>query len=591
MVGKGGDKGNSGLLRDVGPYPTDADFEERVAWVTKYLQNVDLKDCILLAARSALRVLPLLRMALPSINESASTHLENSILPLFRCYFLSIGACIATSDDEIAFFKAIELAHDDALGAADIIEVAYVASEATINSAYAAIGALQAAQSYKDSNKLGDTNAISFAIANSIDASFKAGSLAFSPTATQFTSLRTMKKAIAAFESDLNFLNQTSHLHRRIALASRPLWLDQGPSEITSLWFGLQAIFRKANDDWDIWSDWYFDVLSGARGDQFLFGLNTGQALELWSKVALIDNSIWQEGPTVLNAEFKYLVEKEKKKSSTLSTNFNQVDPSPSEIAEIASPQPFINDAGQLDAKPNAEFNRVIAAEVLKALPRRQKALAETLISSLPRQAPRTIISALNSYTSELSEKHPSPDIVLLDDMVAILNADFKAPDAHEWLVAGLNEAAQRFNEAHWILKEHYPLSGFRDKIIDNIKIKETDIPIRPLQEMIKQLLAQAELLRNEGKVTEKFVAAIRIHASNLDAVLSKGPDLIVDPNDRWQRPSYSSVAKTRVIVNIGGFVKKTLDDLPSKTAAELIKVSLAGSLHKIWDIIVNLIF
>jgi hypothetical protein len=82
-------------------------------------------------------------------------------------------------------------------------------------------------------------------------------------------------------------------------LPTSPLWPQGPPEELKTLWAGLAATLRAANEDWEVWIDWYEARLQGKRSNQ---------RLEI--DRALIPNEIWEEGPAKVNAEIKALIQK-----------------------------------------------------------------------------------------------------------------------------------------------------------------------------------------------------------------------------------------------------------------------------------------
>ena len=79
-------------------------------------------------------------------------------------------------------------------------------------------------------------------------------------------------------------------------------------------------------------------------------------------------------------------------------------------LAEVASPQASINAKEQLDAGPNATFDRPFVDADLPELPSIQRGLADTIRKSLPRNTPPVVGAALESYAEHLLERGDATD-------------------------------------------------------------------------------------------------------------------------------------------------------------------------------------
>jgi hypothetical protein len=70
------------------------------------------------------------------------------------------------------------------------------------------------------------------------------------------------------------------------------------PGRLRFLWEGLHAELLVAKQDWDVWTDWYEARL---RGDPVMENLEIARAT--------IRDEIWNQGPAVVNAEIRRLIE------------------------------------------------------------------------------------------------------------------------------------------------------------------------------------------------------------------------------------------------------------------------------------------
>lgn len=84
-------------------------------------------------------------------------------------------------------------------------------------------------------------------------------------------------------------------------IASSPLWPRRQPDWLQILWQEMKAALDAEKQDWDVWTDWYEARLAGKRSNQ-----------KLEIARAMISNEIWKEGPAKVNAEIKELIKKHK---------------------------------------------------------------------------------------------------------------------------------------------------------------------------------------------------------------------------------------------------------------------------------------
>jgi hypothetical protein len=83
-----------------------------------------------------------------------------------------------------------------------------------------------------------------------------------------------------------------------VELAASPLW-QEVPHHIDVFWKELRAALSMATDaDWKVWTDWYEDRLVGR--------LSFGKPFDI--AVATLPNSLWEQGPSVVNTRIKELI-------------------------------------------------------------------------------------------------------------------------------------------------------------------------------------------------------------------------------------------------------------------------------------------
>ncbi len=256
-------------------FPVTGNHEERRAWFETRLKGRSREDCILLAGRAALRVVPLLRSFVPASERGASPQSEGArhLLGVLRCNALSLVASLAPTSERERFRAAASFS-------AAASAYAYAASAASAYAAYASAAYASAASAYA----------------------------AYASAAASFSA--------AAFAIDLAALDGKAGPRRARTLST--LWPDGMPSEISAEWSKFAQDLRGMGDDFDIWADWYGGgtwngkafpgVLQGtpSRGPS-LFGLTRKKALAVWHDIALIPDEFWKD-PARVNAEMKRIV-------------------------------------------------------------------------------------------------------------------------------------------------------------------------------------------------------------------------------------------------------------------------------------------
>lgn len=250
----------------------------------EWLRKRPREDAVLIAARIALRSLPLLA---PVIHANEEEDRKTVLLPVMRGLLVASVAGFHHLDDlELARLASKVTSSSAALSA--LYE--------TLDSIHSAIDALLSIPQLATKDEL-LVNVVETAIAfeRALEAHTEgAGSAARS-----------------AMIADVLVLEK---LGSHAGLASSPLWLSgrvpksSSPSRFLydpinipepsfRLWNWLRRDLRSANEDWFVWVDWYQDRLDGKAANE-----------DLEVAKALIPDETWDAGPAVLNAEIARLI-------------------------------------------------------------------------------------------------------------------------------------------------------------------------------------------------------------------------------------------------------------------------------------------
>lgn len=190
-------------------------------------------------------------------------------------------------------------------------------------------------------------------------------------------------------------------------LCDGPIWLSSMPEDMRTKWLSLKNSLLQIGSDWDVWTDWYDDRLSGVPANG---------ALEI-AKYTEIAEDAWESGPRVVNPLIGELIERYK------GTGSGKVDPD-----EISEPEPqnavattFISGGGDLiDVDRAAGQDALLDDEDATDRHREAGRLADDIISSFDPSEPganaaKELIGDVEGYRDVLGDTprdaRPSPVI------------------------------------------------------------------------------------------------------------------------------------------------------------------------------------
>lgn len=155
-----------------------------------------------------------------------------------------------------------------------------------------------------------------------------------------------------AVSADATALEASQPMGLRPAdLAIQSLWPTGAPGWAMDNWRDLKKAWLEANQDWQVWSDWYDARLLGATE----YGL-PNENLEL-ARVMIADE-IWQLGPKFVNGYIKRLIAEHEEREifqHAVSDNSNpSIEPVPS---QGPGPQFRANQDGLVDRAPPADLD------------------------------------------------------------------------------------------------------------------------------------------------------------------------------------------------------------------------------------------
>ena len=124
-------------------------------------------------------------------------------------------------------------------------------------------------------------------------------------------------------------------------IARSPLWPNDLPDQLRSLWQELKTALLAADEVWDVWTDWYEDRLDGRVREE-----------ERELAYVRIDEALWKQGPAIVNAEIKRRIEELPAIKSVPADNppFGELQSSSAANAILAAWQPDEHGVVQLEA-------------------------------------------------------------------------------------------------------------------------------------------------------------------------------------------------------------------------------------------------
>ncbi|MEO1491400.1 MAG: hypothetical protein AAFV19_04515 [Pseudomonadota bacterium] len=232
-----------------------------------WLNDRPREDAVLIAARAAVRVAPLLHRVL---GKERPERRKTIVLPVFR---------------------AMAIARFAGTWPTRATEVRGAANAATAYAAAATAAATNAATAAAANAATNSADAAANATANAADAADAADAVANAYVAANATANAAAWTAVQHEASALE--RGASHMD----VSRTQLWPTGTPEEMEEAWVKLKVGLLTADEQWDVWTKWYDDILAGLTPDE-----------DLELAKCLIPDEVWEAGPATLNAEIARLI-------------------------------------------------------------------------------------------------------------------------------------------------------------------------------------------------------------------------------------------------------------------------------------------
>jgi len=245
----------------------------------KWFEGQPREFSVVMASRAALRVVP--RVSDLFDVEGLEVTLSSVLLATFRALASSSAASkYPTAGKELSAVNA----------AANTARTSYTAINTanTARAAYSAVEAVEAAAF--TAYAAGAVEAVEAAVrtAYAAGATFAASSLE--------SYLVPGSALFVVFAADANLLEAGMAPER---LARSPLWPNEKTGGLNVQWQDLKKNLLALNQDWQVWTGWYEDILAGRNRAS----LPDDLAKDLDLKIAKQDNDWWQRGAAAVNKD------------------------------------------------------------------------------------------------------------------------------------------------------------------------------------------------------------------------------------------------------------------------------------------------
>ncbi len=272
-------------------------------------------------------------------------------------------------------------------------------------------------------------------------------------------------------------------------VARRPLWPDKNMGGLEEQWRELKKNLLALNEDWEVWTDWYEDILAGRNRA----GLPDGLAEELELKIALRDNEWWERGAAAVNKDIKAWTVEALETARGGKEQEEHSSQLRSALASVASPDLRLDENGRLDVGPNPRLDVPVLDAEMRNLPEQQSAVVTAILDALPKNTPPIVGACLLPYGEHLASRGVWPIVGLLQQLYSAVETAYLQEEGALW-GEGLAGLFQDFRDNHDQIMRHFPLSKEREELYSQFTLVEgqatNDAIVKPVVEVAEALTA-----------------------------------------------------------------------------------------------------
>jgi len=247
------------------------------------------------------------------------------------------------------------------------------------------------------------------------------------------------------------------------------------------------------NQDWQVWTGWYEDILAGRNRA----GLPDDLAKDLDLKIATQDNDWWQRGAAAVNKDIKDWTEEAREKASGRNEQIDRSSQLRSALASVASPDLRLDENGRLDVGPNPRLDVPVLDAEMRNLPVQQSAVVTAILHALPKNSPPVVSACLQPYGEHLASRGVQPIVGLLQQLYSAAETAYRQEEGALW-GEGLADLFKAFRDNHDQIMRHFPLSEEREELYSKFILVEgqatPDAIVKPVAEVAKALTARRGL-------------------------------------------------------------------------------------------------
>lgn len=320
------------------------------------------------------------------------------------------------------------------------------------------------------------------------------------------------------------------------SLIDSALWHEGIPEIYQENWSALKQSLLGDSSDWQVWTDWYEHVLHGEKSPKRgIAALSDEMLIEFAQK----PNKFWERDSDIVNAEI-----------------VGWVGPSGSRsmLATLTTPEPFVNENGELDVQPNSIYDKPEVDDDLVELPIRQLSVIKTIKSELNSEksniAPNGLFESFAEYENELLARGTQPFVGVLSDQADIILGYMNAKFAkEEWMQDGVGVACEKFLDNHAKILKHFPLDQDRENEFENYSLVEETKSDPIFNKCYKETIDIVRAAKQEGITSDEFLRVLEKRLEHAK-IVSSLPE---------QDKNTAKIKKKAVLKDIG-FWDKTLD-------------------------------